>query len=140
MQSINQGLVVTLAKVQGFSKDALKISLRFILKLNKQNGISSDEMFTTEESLEHCKKAVGNISLNITVGIAKCKKAPLKYLMPKDLTLQDVVIDAFSVLTSKNKYIEGALGFLCIGYETLFSVIDEDFSQCLVGLENMINE
>lgn len=96
-------------------------------------------MFTTEESLEHCKKAIGNVSLNITIGVAKCKKAPLKYLMPKDLTLRDFALDALTFIT-KNKTLSNYLSYICIAQESFFSVVDEDFTQCLVGLENMVND
>lgn len=136
LNNISQDLSIAYNTIKGFTKEKLKVAISFILHLNKENGVSSNEMFTTEQSLEHCKKAVENVSINITFGVAKCKKTPLKYLMPKDLTLQDAAID----ILSQNKNLKPILSFVCIAKESLFSVVDEDFSQCLTGLDSMLDD
>lgn len=136
LNNISQDLSIAYNTIKGFTKESLKSGIKFILYLNKENGVSSNEMFTTEQSLEHCKKAIENVGLNITFGVAKCKKAPLKYLMPKDLTIQDAALD----ILSQNKKLKPILSFICIAQESFFSVVDEDFSQCLTGLDSMLND
>lgn len=41
---------------------------------------------------------------------------------------------------AKNQKINKALSYLCIAQEIFFSVVDEDFSQCLTGLDSMLND
>ncbi|MCA0254944.1 MAG: hypothetical protein LCH20_05695, partial [Proteobacteria bacterium] len=140
LNNISQDLSIAYNTIKGFSKEKLTEAIKFILHLNKENGVSSNEMFMTKQSLEHCKKAVENVGVNITVGVAKCKKAPLKYLKPTDLTLQDVALDYVSALAKKNSKINTTLSYLCIIKEAFSSVIDEDFTQCLTGLDSMLND
>ncbi len=73
LNSVSQDLSIAYNTIKGFSKEKLKEAIKFILHLNKENRVISNEMFTTKQSLEHCKKAVENVGINITVGAAKCK-------------------------------------------------------------------
>ncbi len=36
--------------------------------------------------------------------------------------------------------IKGVLSFVCTAKEAFFSIIDEDLSQCLTGLDSMLEE
>jgi Leucine-rich repeat (LRR) protein len=58
LQSINQAISITLVKVQGFSIDALKVTMKSMLSTAHSNGISTKEMLTTDETIEHCKKVL----------------------------------------------------------------------------------
>jgi len=64
----------------------------------------------------------------VVTGIVKCVLTPLKYFTPKDLTLQDIGTDVISL----HPLLKGPVSYVCIAQETLFSVVDEDFANCLV--------
>ena len=135
MQSVNQGLTVTLAKVKGFSKDAFKLATKSMLYIAKSNGISTKEMLTTDETIEHCKKGSINVALNISWGLTKCTVPIVKYFKPKDLTLQDLLLD----VSSMNPYTKGVATPFCIVQESYFSVIDKDFANCLTGVDSLLD-
>lgn len=139
LNNVSQDLSIAYNTIKGFSKEKLTEAIKFILHLNKENGVSSNEMFTTKQSLERCKKAVENVGVNITVGVAKCTKTPLKYSKPTDLTLQDMALD-FLAQTKIGKVLKPIASFICISQEAFSSIIDEDFSQCLTGLDSMLEE
>ena len=51
-------------------------------------------------------------------------------------------MDTISLLTviyiSSDPKIKAILTFICISQETVFSVVDEDFSNCLVGVDSLL--
>ena len=71
MQSINQAISITLVKVQGFSIDALKATMKSMLLIAHNNGISTKEMLTTDETIEHYKKGIVNVGLNVGTWVFK---------------------------------------------------------------------
>jgi len=137
LNSVNQTIAVVLTKVQGFSKEALKATMKTMLSIAKNNGISTKEMLTTDETIEHCIKGVPNVALNIGSGVAKCTITPLKYFNLKDVTLQDIGLDILSYAIPQVKV---PIVFTCITQSTFFSVVDEEFSNCLVGVDSLLNE
>ncbi len=81
---VSQDLKIVFEAVKGFSKDALKASMKSMLFIAKNNGISTKETLTNDETIEYCKKGIPNVALNIGLGVTKCLKAPVKYLTPQD--------------------------------------------------------
>lgn len=138
LDSISQNLKIVLAEVKGFSKNTLKEAIKGMLFVAKNNGISTKETLTNDETIEYCKKGIPNVALNISWGVTKCLKAPAKYLTPKDVTFQDVLVDTMSI--SPDPRIKAALTFYCVSHNIGFSVVDEDFANCLSGLNSLLDE
>ena len=136
LDSISQNLKIVLAEVKGFSKDALKEAIKGMLFVAKNNGISTKETLTNDETIEYCKKGIPNVALNIGWGVTKCLKTPAKYLTPKDVTFQDVIVDTMSNI----KEVKALMTFYCITQSTFFSIVDEDFANCLTGVDSMLND
>ena len=44
------------------------------------------------------------------------------------------MIDTATTILPKNPYVIGTLKFICVTEKTVFSVVDEDFANCLQGL------
>ena len=137
LEVVSQDLKIVFEIVKGFSKDALKASMKGMLFIAKNNGISTKETLTTDETIEHCKNGVANVGLNIGSGVAKCTITPLKYFNLKDVTLQDIGLDILSYAIPQVKV---PIVFTCITQSTFFSVVDEEFSNCLVGVDSLLNE
>ena len=137
LEVVTQDLKIVFETVKGFSIDALKATMKSMLSIAHSNGISTKEMLTTDETITHCIKGGVNVGLNIGTGIVKCTKTPVKYLTPKDVILQDVILD---VASSVNVYAKGISTFFCITQNTFFSVVDEDFANCLVGVGSLLDE
>jgi hypothetical protein len=134
---VSQDLKIVLEVVKGFSKDALKTTMKSMLSIAKSNGISTKEALTTDETIQHCIKGGVNVGLNIGWGVAKCTITPLKFLNLKDVTLQDIGLDLLSYTIPQTK---GAIAFTCVTQNTFFSVVDESFANCLVGVDSLLNE
>jgi hypothetical protein len=136
LNAVSQDLKIVFEAVKGFSKDALKASMKSMLFIAKNNGISIKETLTTNETVAHCIIGGINVGLNIGTGIVKCTKTPVKYLTPKDVNLQDVIIDIGSVIPR----VKAITTFFCITQNTFFSVVDEDFANCLTGVDSLLDE
>ncbi len=87
LEAVTQDLKIVFEAVKGFSKDALKASMKSMLFIAKNNGINTKETLTTDETIAHCIIGGINVGLNIGTGIVKCTKTPVKYLTPKDVNL-----------------------------------------------------
>jgi len=137
LDEINQSIAIVFTKVQEISKQAFKQTIKSMLYIAKQNGISTKEMLTTDETIEHCKKGTFNVAKNIIGGVVKCTEAPVKYFTPKELILQDVLIDVLALAVPE---VGAVLTYTCISEKVVFSVVDEDFGNCLVGVESILND
>ena len=137
LEVVSQDLKIVFEAVKGFSKDALKTTMKSMLSIAKSNGISTKEALTTDETIQHCIKGGVNVGLNIGWGVAKCTITPLKFLNLKDVTLQDIGLDLLSYTIPQTK---GAIAFTCVTQNTFFSVVDESFANCLVGVDSLLNE
>lgn len=137
MNKINQGLVITLEIIQNASKETFKIGVKAMLSVAKNNGISTKEALTTEETIEHCKKGVPNVGKNIVWGVAKC-------FTKADTPIALYEMDGHSLLVNTTTSIVNPLKkpmqFICMTQETMFSVVDEDFANCLTGLDSGFND
>ena len=137
MHKLNQGLVVTLETIQNASKESFKIGVKAMLSTAKNNGISTKEALTTEETIEHCKKGVPNVVKNIGFGFVKCftsADAPIA-LYQKDMhsLLVKTTVNAINPLKKP-------MQFVCMTQETIFSVVDEEFANCLTGVDSGLND
>jgi len=137
LKAVSQDLKIVFETVKGFSKDALKASMKSMLFIAKNNGISTKETLTTGETIEHCKNGIANVGLNIGVGYLKCTSKIVKAYNYKDITIGDV---ASEILGLYAQPLKGVLNFACITQNTVFSVVDEEFANCLVGVDSLLNE
>ena len=137
LEAVTQDLKIVFETVKGFSKDALKASMKGMLFIAKNNGISTKETLTTGETIEYCKNGIANVGLNVGVGYLKCTSKIVKAYNYKDITIGDV---ASEILGLYAQPLKGVLNFACITQNTVFSVVDEEFANCLVGVDSLLNE
>lgn len=128
LEAIPQNISIVFNEVKGFSKDALKQTMKVMLSIAKANGISTKEMLTTDETIAHCKQGVTNVGYNITSGIVQCVTPIGTIVSIVELDLGAAVRDILSYVSSPFKKIET---FVCLTQATVFSVVDENFSNCL---------
>lgn len=133
LNNITQDLKIVLDSVKGFSKEALKATMKGMLSIAKSNGISTKEMLTTDETIEHCKKGGVNIGVNIGVGYIKCFTKLDKPIAIYNMDLQTLGVE---VLTNLINPLKKPMQFICMVESTVFSVVDEDFANCLTGLDS----
>jgi hypothetical protein len=136
LDSISQNLKIVLAEVKGFSKDALKVAIKGMLFVAKNNGISTKEMMTNDETIEYCKKGGLNVIGNISWGFVKCFTNADK---PIALYEMDFQFLGTTVLTNLINPLKKPMQFYCITENTFSSVVDEDFANCLSGLDSGLN-
>ena len=137
LEVVTQDLKIVFEATKGFSKDALKATMKSMLFIAKSNGINTKEMLTTDETIGHCIKGIPNVALNIGAGYLKCTSKIVKAYNYKDITLGDVVSE---ILGLYSQPLNSVLNFVCITQNTVFSVVDEEFANCLVGVSSMLNE
>ena len=137
LDSISQNLKIVLEEVKGFSKDALKVAIKGMLFVAKNNGISTKEMMTNDETIEYCKKGGLNVIGNISWGFVKCFTNADK---PIALYEMDFQFLGTTVLTNLINPLKKPMQFYCITENTFSSVVDEDFANCLSGLDSMLND
>ena len=136
IDKINHGISVTLETIQNVSKETFKISVKAMLSIAKNNGISTKEALTTEETIEHCKKGIPNVGKNMGIGIAKCSNSLIKYTKPNEVTLQDIGIDILGFIVPQIKPVTNSI---CYTEKIAFSIVDEEFANCLSGLDSNLN-
>lgn len=137
LEAVTQDLKIVFEAVKGFSKDALKASMKSMLFIAKNNGISTKEMLTTDETIEHCKKGTVNVGLNIVGGYYKCTNPVVKIAHINEMNLGSITAE---ILGYYVKPIGAILTFACITEKTVFSVVDENFANCLVGVDSLLEE
>ena len=137
LNSVNQTIAVVLTKVQGFSKEALKATMKTMLSIAKNNGISTKEILTTDETIEHCKKGSLNVTKNIIWGFIKCYTNADKPIAVYEMDFQTLGIE---ILTNAINPLKKPMQFICMTENTVFSVVDEEFANCLTGLDSGFND
>jgi hypothetical protein len=137
LEVVTQDLKIVFETVKGFSIDALKATMKQMLSIAHSNGISTKETLTTDETIAHCIKGGVNVGLNIGTGYLKCTNNIVKAYNYKDITLGDVVSEILGLYAQPLK---GVLNFVCITEKTFFSVVDENFANCLVGVDSLLEE
>ena len=137
LNAVSQAISVTFTKIKDVSKTTLKETMKGMVFIAKNNGISTKEMLTTDETIEYCKKGTFNVGVNVVGGYLKCTSKVVKAYNYKDITIGDV---ASEILGLYAQPIKAVLNFTCITQNTVFSVVDEDFANCLVGVDSLLNE
>ena len=137
LNAVSQDLKIVFEAVKGFSKDALKASMKGMLFIAKNNGITTKETLTTDETIEHCKKGTVNVGLNIVGGYYKCTNPVVKIAHINEMNLGSITAE---ILGYYVKPIGAILTFACITEKTVFSVVDENFANCLVGVDSLLEE
>ena len=107
-----------------------------MIDVAKSNGINPKEALTTEETIEHCKKGIPNVGYNISWGVIKClTKADTPIALYK-MDMHSLVV---GTVTKVLNPLKKPAQFVCMTQETFFSVVDEDFTNCLTGLDSGLN-
>ena len=85
----------------------------------------------------HCKKGSWNVGVNIFTGYAKC-------FTGADTPIALYQMDTHSLLVKTTVNIINPLKkpmqFVCMTQETVFSVVDEEFANCLTGVDSGLND
>ncbi|WP_341794643.1 hypothetical protein [Rickettsia endosymbiont of Rhinocyllus conicus] len=68
LKAVNQTIAVTLVKSKEVSKAILKETMKGMLYIAKNNGITTNEMLTNDQTVEYCKKGGINVLKNIIWG------------------------------------------------------------------------
>ena len=131
LHELDKGISITIEKFSSSAKDLWQSSAKAMLFIAKNNGIETKDILTTKETVEHCKKGLPNVGKNISVGLAKCNNIFVKYATPQDVTLQDIGTDILAIVFPQTA---PALNAYCNTEKVFFSVVDEDFANCLEGL------
>ena len=137
LQSINQAISLTLVKVRGFSIDVLKATMKSMLFIAHNNGINTKEMLTTAETIEHCKKGISNVGLNIVSGLVQCLTPAGIIVDIAELNIGSLARDVIGLVFDPVKRVNT---YICVTHESVFTVIDEDFANCLVGVDSLLED
>ena len=136
LDTVEQGLVIVLKTVQNASKSVAKFVIKEMLHLAKSNGISTKEVLTNQETIEQCKQGTWNVGKNIGYGILKCwtklDKSIAVYEMDFQYVATALMVD---IINPAKKPVQ----VYCTIESTVFSVVDEDFANCLTGLDSELN-
>lgn len=141
--SITQSLKLILAGVKDFSKESLKASIKSMLFIANNNGISTNETITNDETIKHCKKGIPNVALNIFGGVVKNSTpagiiVDIAELKTGSLTsvIGSLTIDDIGLVLNPVKKLNT---FFCVT-EEFTSIIDEDFANYLVGVDSILSD
>lgn len=137
IQKMNQGIVITLETIENASKETFKIGVKVMLSIAKNNGISTKEALTTEETIEHCKKGVLNVGKNIVWGVAKCFTKADTPIALYEMDGQSLLVNTTTNIVNPLKK---PMQFICMTQETMFSIVEEDFANCLTVLDSGFND
>jgi hypothetical protein len=94
-------------------------------------------MLTNDETIENCKNGTFNVGKNIAGGIVTCFTPAGTIVDIAELNIGSLMRDAIGVVFNPVKKVNT---FLCVTEEAFTSIIDEDFANCLVGVDSMLNE
>lgn len=130
---ISQDLKIVLGSLKGIAKDIFKPSIKAMLYLAKSNGIQTKDALTTQETIEHCKKGSLNVVSNLAYGVLKCYTNADKPIAIYEMDFQTLGVN---VLTNIFNPLKKPTQFICMSENTIFSVVDEEFANCLTGLDS----
>lgn len=137
IDKINHGISVTLETIQNASKETFKIGVKAMLSTSKNNGISTKEALTTEETIEHCKKGSWNVGVNLFMGYTKCFTGASTPIALYEMDGHSLLVNTtVSIINPLKKPMQ----FVCMTKETILSVADEEFANCLTGVDSGFNE
>jgi hypothetical protein len=141
--SITQSLKLVLAGVKDFSKESLKASMKSMLFIANNNEISTNETLTNDETIKHCKKGIPNVALNIVGGVVKSfppagRIVDIAEFKASSLTgvIGSLTIDDIGLVLNPIKKLNT---FFCVT-EEFTSIVDEDFTNYLVGVNSILSD
>jgi hypothetical protein len=137
LDTVEQGLVIILKTVQNASKAAAQFAIKEMLHIAKSNGISTKEVLTTQETIELCKKGSWNVGKNIGYGMLKCFTNADKPIAVYEMDFQYL---ATTLTVNLMNPLKKPFQYYCMTESTVFSVVDEDFANCLTGLDSSLND
>lgn len=137
LDTVEQGLVIVLKTVQNASKAAAQFAIKEMLHIAKSNGISTKEVLTTQETIELCKKGSWNVGKNIGYGMLKCFTNADKPIAVYEMDFQYL---ATTLTVNLMNPLKKPFQYYCMTESTVFSVVDEDFANCLTGLDSGLND
>ena len=136
LDTVEQGLVIVLKTVQNASKAVAQFAIKEMLHIAKSNGISTKEVLTNQETIEYCEKGIPNVVGNLGLGYFKCWTKLDKPIAIYEMDFQYVATTLmFNIMNPAKKPVQ----VYCTIESTVFSVVDEDFANCLTGLDSELN-
>lgn len=135
LKKISQNLVIIFESVNEFTLDTCKQAMKRMLEISNDNDLSTYEILTTDETIVYCKQNADNAELNINTGYLKCSGKNIMVYNYEDIIDEDAATD---ILGRENQF-EGTFSFAYITQNTVLSVVDEDFTSCLLGADNVLN-
>jgi hypothetical protein len=130
---MSQNCAILIKKMEIIGVESFKSTVKVMLDIAKSNGISTKEVLTNDETIEHCKKGIGNVTKNLALGYVKCFTAADTPIAVYEMDLQTLLIKTVGGFINPTKK---PAQFICITQETVFSVFDEEFANCLTGLDS----
>lgn len=136
LDSVSQDIKIVFDEVKGFSKEALKGVIKGMLYIAKNNGITTKETLTNDETIEHCKKGGLNVTANLAWGFMKCFTKADTAIALYEMDFQFL---GTTILTNVMNPLKKPVQFACVYENTVFSVVDEEFANCLTGIDSGLN-
>jgi len=136
LEVVEQNINVVLKSIQNASKAVAQFAIKEMLHIAKSNGISTKEVLTNQETIEYCKKGSWNVTGNITWGVMKCFTNADKPIAVYEIDFQYL---ATTLTVNIMNPLKKPFQWYCMTESTVFSVVDEDFANCLTGLDSELN-
>lgn len=137
LEVVEQNITVVLKSIQNASKAVAQFAIKEMLHIAKSNGISTKEVLTTQETIEICKKGSWNVGKNIGYGMLKCFTKADKPIAVYEMDFQYL---ATTLTVNLINPLKKPFQYYCMTESTVFSVVDEDFANCLTGLDSGLND
>ena len=97
---------------------------------------TTKEVLTTQETIDLCKKGSWNVGMNIGYGMLKCFTNADKPIAVYEMDFQYL---ATTLTVNLMNPLKKPFQWYCMTESTVFSVVDEDFANCLTGLDSEMN-
>ena len=136
LEVVEQNINVVLKSIQNASKSVAQFAIKEMLHIAKSNGISTKEVLTNQETIEYCKKGIPNVVGNLGLGYFKCWTKLDKPIAIYEMDFQYV---ATALMVNIMNPAKKPVQVYCTIESTVFSVVDEDFANCLTGLDSELN-
>ena len=136
LEVVEQNITVVFKSIQNASKSVAQFAIKEMLHIAKSNGISTKEILTNQETIEYCKKGIPNVVGNLGLGYFKCWTKLDKPIAVYEMDFQYVATALMvNIINPAKKPVQ----VYCTVESTVFSVVDEDFANCLTGLDSELN-
>ena len=136
LEVVEQNINVVLKSIQNASKSVVQFAIKEMLHIAKSNGISTKEVLTNQETIEYCKKGIPNVVGNLGLGYFKCWTKLDKPIAIYEMDFQYV---ATALMVNIMNPAKKPVQVYCTIESTVFSVVDEEFANCLTGLDSELN-